>query len=183
MPVYWDVEDTVIKETGSENICAMTEEFLSVMDEENLYSGVYTSSNWMFDFFNPAIFSGHALWIADWRGYCGYQGDFGMWQYSDTGEIEGIDGYTDMNYCYINYPRLIEELGYNKKADTETPREKGDINGDGKITAADARSALRAAAGLSELDETERYAADYNSDNKVTAADARLILRKAANLT
>lgn len=182
MPVYWDVEDKVMQATGGENICNMTEEFFSVMDEENLYSGVYTSSTWMTDYYNPAIFSGHSLWIADWRGYCGYQGDYGMWQYTDSGIIDGIDEYTDKNYCYINYPLLIEDLGYNKKKDTVSPRDKGDINGDGKITAADAREALRAAAGLSELSDIQKNAADYNDDGKVSAADARLILRKAANL-
>lgn len=182
MPVYWDVEDDVIRDTGSDNIRAMTEEYFAVMDEENLYSGVYTSSNWMIDYYTPEIFSGHSLWIADWRGYCGYQGDYSMWQYTDEGEVEGIDGYTDMNYCYINYPLLIEALGYNTKKDVETPRTKGDINGDGKITASDAREALRAAAGLSELEGVQNDAADYNNDGRVTASDARLILRKAANI-
>ena len=182
MPVYWDVEDDVIRDTGSDNIIAMTEEFFTVMDEGNLYSGVYTSSNWMLDYYTPEIFSGHSLWVADWRGYCGYQGDYSMWQYTDAGKVEGIDGHTDMNYCYINYPLLIEDLGYNTDKDVETPRAKGDINGDGKITAADAREALRAAAGLSKLEGIQNEAADYNNDGKVTAADARLILRKAANI-
>lgn len=58
----------------------------------------------------------------------------------------------------------------------------GDVNLDGKITAADARLCLRAAARLDELSGTPRYAADYNNDNQIKAADARLILRKAAKL-
>ena len=58
----------------------------------------------------------------------------------------------------------------------------GDVNLDGKITAADARLCLRAAARLDELSGTPRYAADYDNDNQIKAADARLILRKAAKL-
>lgn len=182
MPVYLDVEDNVIRDTGSENIINMTKAYFSVMDGANLYSGVYTSSNWMNDYYSPEIFSGHSLWVADWRGYCGYQGDYSMWQYTDSGKVEGIDGYTDRNYCYINYPLLISDLGYNTEKDVVTHGNKGDINGDGKITAADAREALRASAGLTKLSEIEKDAADYNNDGKVSAADARLILRKAANL-
>ena len=58
----------------------------------------------------------------------------------------------------------------------------GDVTGDGKVLAADARLALRAAARLEILDEASFYAADTDFDDKVTAADARKILRVAAGL-
>ncbi len=58
----------------------------------------------------------------------------------------------------------------------------GDVNYDGKITAADARLALRCSASLLVLSERELRIADYNSDSKITAADARLILRVSAKL-
>ncbi|MBQ7962388.1 MAG: leucine-rich repeat protein [Clostridia bacterium] len=57
-----------------------------------------------------------------------------------------------------------------------------DIDGNGKITAADARLSLRAAAKIDAIDGIYEIAADANSDKKVTAADARIILRKAAGL-
>ena len=61
---------------------------------------------------------------------------------------------------------------------------KGDVNSDGKITAADARLALRLSAGLETIDKlkVEISVIDYNGDGKITAADARKILRKAAGL-
>lgn len=59
---------------------------------------------------------------------------------------------------------------------------KGDVNGDGKVAAADAREALRASAKLEKLSDTEIKAADMNNDGKVTASDAREILREAAQL-
>jgi len=62
------------------------------------------------------------------------------------------------------------------------PITKGDVNGDGKITAADARQALRASARLENLNEKEKSAADINGDGKVSADDARTILRKSAKL-
>lgn len=65
----------------------------------------------------------------------------------------------------------------------ETPEyEKGDVNHDGKITAADARIALRIAANLEYADEETCVTADITEDGKITAADARLILRKSAKL-
>lgn len=60
----------------------------------------------------------------------------------------------------------------------------GDINNDTKITAADARLALRAAVNLEKIEKgTDKFnAADVNHDGKITAADARLILRAAVGL-
>jgi hypothetical protein len=58
----------------------------------------------------------------------------------------------------------------------------GDINLDGKTSAADARTALRNAVDLEELSEEEALRADLNKDGIVTAADARLILRLAVEL-
>ncbi len=58
----------------------------------------------------------------------------------------------------------------------------GDVNGDGRITSADARLALRAAVSLETLDAVKLLSADANSDGKVTSADARLILRVAIGL-
>ena len=58
----------------------------------------------------------------------------------------------------------------------------GDIDSDGKITAADARRVLRAAAKIDTITGAYYTAADVNLDGDVTAADARKTLRVAANL-
>lgn len=56
----------------------------------------------------------------------------------------------------------------------------GDVNGDGKITAIDARWALQAASGARTLTEEQKAAADVNGDGKITAIDARWILQAAS---
>ena len=58
----------------------------------------------------------------------------------------------------------------------------GDVNGDGKITASDARLALRISAKVDTPDERQTKAADITGDGKITAADARKILRMAAKI-
>lgn len=59
----------------------------------------------------------------------------------------------------------------------------GDVNCDGKLTAADARLALRYSAKLEKLSEIQIAAADVDGKKGVTAADARMILRAAAGLS
>ena len=56
----------------------------------------------------------------------------------------------------------------------------GDVDGDKMLTADDARSILRASAGLGP--SLPLLQADANNDNRITADDARLILRKSAKL-
>ena len=72
-------------------------------------------------------------------------------------------------------------LNAQRKADARLP---GDVDGNGAVTAADARLALRAAVGLERYARGEATftAADADKNNTLTAADARLILRAAVGL-
>ncbi|MCD7827621.1 MAG: dockerin type I domain-containing protein [Clostridiales bacterium] len=57
-----------------------------------------------------------------------------------------------------------------------------DVDGNGKITAADARLTLRAAAQLDTLEGVYAIAADFDADSTIKPSDARMILRVAAKL-
>ena len=72
-----------------------------------------------------------------------------------------------------------------KLVPVEPERMIGDVDGNGKIEAADARLALRASVGLEPdiVPGTDAYlAGDADGDGKVTSADARLILRASVGL-
>lgn len=60
---------------------------------------------------------------------------------------------------------------------------KGDINGDGLITASDARLVLKFSAQQIQLTERQCVLADANSNKAVNAQDARLVLRMSAKLS
>ena len=60
--------------------------------------------------------------------------------------------------------------------------EVGDINADGRITAADARLTLRISSRVEPVCVRADAYADIDNNGSVTAADARLILRTAAKL-
>ena len=57
---------------------------------------------------------------------------------------------------------------------------KGDINGDNKVSAVDARIILQYVAGLITPENTDSY--DVNGDSKITAVDARIVLQIVAGL-
>lgn len=58
----------------------------------------------------------------------------------------------------------------------------GDVDMDGKVSAADARIVLRAAAKLITLTMEQEELADVDWDGKITANDARLLLRVVSGL-
>jgi hypothetical protein len=73
-----------------------------------------------------------------------------------------------------------------EEEETKDPNELtfglGDVDGDGKLTAADARRILRRAAKLTVFTMEEEKRADVDYDGKITAKDARKVLRVVAQL-
>jgi hypothetical protein len=68
------------------------------------------------------------------------------------------------------------------KTETVPCPEYGDADGDGDVTAADARIAIRAAVGLEDLSEIALVAADINHSGAIESDDARYILRMSVGL-
>ena len=57
----------------------------------------------------------------------------------------------------------------------------GDGNGDGRVTVADVRLALRSSVNKITLTDTQKAGLDVNNDGRVTVADVRLLLRYSVN--
>lgn len=93
------------------------------------------------------------------------------------------DGETAPDLAIMGTGRKIQVLDSKGKVLSEyTALVLMDINGDGKITASDARSALRTSAKLDNLEGVFYIAADADCNDKITASDARKILRVSAKL-
>ncbi len=88
------------------------------------------------------------------------------------------------------FSKVAEEVSTDVEVESEEASEEaeevvirlGDVNFDGRITAADARLALRFSAQVQVPTADEYIAANVIVDEAVKAADARLILRCSAQL-
>ncbi len=95
--------------------------------------------------------------------------------------------YTDMHATYQNGYMVFTTDHFStyvlttEKLDAPTYT-LGDLNGDGKLSAVDARFVLQAASGARVLDDTQKAAADVNGDGKINAVDARWILQVASGV-
>lgn len=91
--------------------------------------------------------------------------------------------FADSTGAFTTEPVSEDATAEEPTSEDPTPVYKiGDVNLDGRLTAADARLALRAAAQLEVLSAEQRVNADVIPDGIITAADARLILRVSARL-
>ena len=104
---------------------------------------------------------------------------FGEWVVVKPAEI-GVEG-KEQKKC-TGCGEVLEERAIPALENPDADIMIGDVNKDGKITAADARLALRISATLVTPTDYQKKAADMNGDGKITAADARKILRKSAQL-
>ncbi len=100
----------------------------------------------------------------------------GSWEVSKKAEI-GKEG-KEVKKCTV-CKAVVDERAIPALKEEGKP---GDVDGNGKITAADARLALRISAKLEKATEYQTRIADMDKNGKITAADARKILRISAKL-
>ena len=164
LPVFYDMEENKQRALGKSTLLSFAKSFCQEIEKAGYEYGTYCNKDWFTNVLTDEWFDTKVKWLAQYNDKVTYKGNYHIWQYSSTGKVAGIKGNVDMNYCYVS---LTE----------------GDIDGDGKVTASDARKILRASAMLEELTGQEALNADVNNDGKITSADAREALLKSAMIT
>ena len=84
-----------------------------------------------------------------------------------------------MEFGAAAQPLTLPPFSMTVLSSDSAARLKGDLNGNGGITAFDAALVLQAVVGAITLDPRQQCAGDYNDNGSVTAFDASLILQCA----
>lgn len=163
LPVFLDLEEERIKVLGKTRILEIAKQFCYFIEKAGYTYGTYANKNWFDNYLTDKWYDSKIKWLAQYNTTVTYTGTYDIWQYTSSATIEGLSGKFDFNRSYVSFL-------------------KGDVDSDGKITAADARTILRASAGLENLSAAQKKTADVNNDGKITAADAREVLRESAGL-
>ncbi len=121
MPVYFDMETEDQVALTKAAATKIARAFCETIEKGGYYTGIYCNKSFATDEINAVDLSDYPFWIAQYASACNYNGPYGMWQYSDTGSVQGINGNVDLNYCYYDYPKLIKELGMSGNTVTKPP--------------------------------------------------------------
>ena len=113
-PVYFDIEESKQLALGKERVSAIITAFLDRVEQNKYWVGLYMSASPLTDCTTNEVKNRFAVWVAN-VGVAkpSYNGTYGMWQYSWKGNIDGINGDVDEDYCYVNYPEQIKARGLN----------------------------------------------------------------------
>ena len=114
-PVYYDIEEEKIYNTGKNNISNMLERFCTILEENGYYCGIYGNKYSLQNFYTKSVLNRYDIWLAHYTynaaptDYVGHR----IWQYTDTGRLNGKPGDCDLNWSYENYPALIKSKHFN----------------------------------------------------------------------
>lgn len=115
-PVYYDLEDEAT--TGSQpnsTILKIAKIFIEGIEKAGYWAGIYANTNWFNTRLTDRWYDQKAKWVAQYNDKNTYKKSYGIWQYTSSGKVSGINGSTDLNYGYVDYPSLI----IGKKSDEE----------------------------------------------------------------
>ena len=116
MPYYIDLEAKGL-EKYADTVAAA---FLNKMAAYGVKGGVYANLNWWNNYLTKTAkdYSASAFWIAQYNDTMDYKpaSAMGMWQYTSSGKVKGIEGKVDRDKCYVAY--------WNTKSNGEKIAEK-----------------------------------------------------------
>lgn len=111
-PVYLDIEVTPKKFKKLITDAAVA--FCDHMEDHKFFTGIYGSDISTFhDMLQLDYVTVYALWVARYGKKPNYVKQYGMWQHSSKGHIDGIVGNVDLDISYVDYEKIIKGVHLN----------------------------------------------------------------------
>lgn len=119
-PVYIDLESTSPSaKSGATEACIG---FCETMENAGYYCGIYASDvSGFVERLDLSRLSKFDKWVANYISKPSCVASYGIWQKSDSGRINGINGNVDLNEAYMDYPTIIKNAGLNGFKKPENP--------------------------------------------------------------
>lgn len=112
-PIWYDVEETSQFAKGAKFINAIIYAFCQKLEAHGFYVGVYMSKAYATSNLYDTTKQRFDLWVAQYNSKCTYEDVHGMWQYSGSGKINGVNGAVDLDYSYKDYKKIMVKTGLN----------------------------------------------------------------------
>lgn len=102
-PVFLDSEVAEVKKkSGRADSLSVAErtKYLKIicdkLQNNGIPAGIYASKSWLYNNLDMGELP-YTVWVAEWNSKCTYKGSYSFWQYTDRGQLVGINGYVDFS--------------------------------------------------------------------------------------
>lgn len=112
-PIYFDIEESKQLALGKSKCTEIAKAFCEKMESAGYFVGIYSSKSHLETYLTDEIRARYAVWVAHYATKCTYSGQYGIWQKSSSGKINGINGNVDIDECYVDYPTTIKNKNLN----------------------------------------------------------------------
>lgn len=126
-PLYLDIEGDTTRYMLSEKvnpspelISDMIRVFCEIVEQNGYYAGIYSDYSFIKAWIKPDLLDRYDLWLAYWVP--NFNPDSvpikcNMWQWTNSGTVHGIDGYVDLNYTALDFPKIMRDNDLNNLSD------------------------------------------------------------------
>lgn len=107
LPVVYDSEKVLVSSARTNKAELTSDErtdiaiaFCDRIKEKGYDACIYASKRWFLRYLNLEKLDDYGLWLAQYSTDLDFPFHFGMWQYTDTGAVDGIDGDVDIDIMF-----------------------------------------------------------------------------------
>lgn len=119
-PVYYDLEENSY--TGNltpAQYAEIAKIFCTTLENAGYKTGIYSGKHWFETKLIDSYFNTKEKWVAQYSSACTYKGTYGMWQATDQGRVNGINGNVDINFLIEKAPIRVnlkaDSVSYNRQ--------------------------------------------------------------------
>lgn len=113
MPVIYDFEESSLFAKGKQFCSDCIKAFCSVMEAAGYWVGLYIFRSALQNYITAEVANRYTMAVSEYAPKLNYAGQYGIWQYSSMGRVNGISGDVDLDKCYYDYPSEIKARGKN----------------------------------------------------------------------
>lgn len=103
-PIYFDIEERLHESMTTAEVSGIVEAFCSTLRNKGYRVGIYSYASFLSTKIYTSVLQKYDVWVAHYGVKTpAYSGEYGIWQHSSTGKVNGINGSVDLNYGYVDY--------------------------------------------------------------------------------
>lgn len=117
LPISVDVEDNKIKKLSTQALTDLAAYALAEVERWGFYALLYVGLNFAQTelYMGGAALKPYDVWLAAYRSTKPSPGwPFGMWQYTSTASVPGVNGNVDLSHAYKDYTKIIAKKGLTR---------------------------------------------------------------------